>query len=226
MNYNEIQFSFREPAIGQTVVTIDAKGQKGIYERTEHGYNMKWQQGGDNNQALVTWLEEVEDTKITHASFGLYVEPMPLNSVSTFHKIFGHPILKDPTIPSEERCNLRIELLQEELNELKQAITDGNVVEVADALCDIQYVLSGAILEFGMGSRFANLFAEVQRSNMSKACESPERAQETVDHYAELGVETYFEEAIPDSCKFIVYRKSDNKIMKSKYYSKAELNLI
>ena len=43
-------------------------------------------------------------------------------------------------------------ILQEELNELKQAIDDNDLVEIADALCDIQYVLSGAILEFGLGA--------------------------------------------------------------------------
>ena len=50
------------------------------------------------------------------------------------------------------------------------AIKDNNLTEVADAPCDLQYVLAGAILEFGMGAKFRALFSEVHCSNMSKAC--------------------------------------------------------
>jgi predicted HAD superfamily Cof-like phosphohydrolase len=148
------------------------------------------------------------------------LQPNSLAQVARFHRTFGHPILVYPTIPSLERANLRIELLQEELNELKQAIEDNSVVDVADALCDLQYVLSGAVLEFGMGSRFNALFNEVQRSNMSKACNNLQQAEETVAHYNELGTETYYQEM---NGKYIIYRKSDNKIMKAKNYSPAEL---
>ena len=77
-----------------------------------------------------------------------------LNQVAKFHTTFKHPILSAPQIPSTTRCNLRVSLLQEELNELKEAILTNDLVEVADALCDIQYVLSGAVLEFGLGDKF------------------------------------------------------------------------
>ena len=88
-------------------------------------------------------------------------EPKPLNSVAEFHRTFQHPILDNPQIPHKDRCKLRVALLQEELNELKDAIADNDIVEVADALADIQYVLSGAILEFGLGNKFQALFDEV-----------------------------------------------------------------
>ena len=148
------------------------------------------------------------------------LQPDSLAQVARFHKTFGHPILEYPTIPSAERAKLRIDLLQEELNELKKAVEENDVVEVADALCDLQYVLSGAVLEFGMGTRFNALFNEVQRSNMSKACNNIKQAEETIAHYSELGTETYFREM---NGKFIIYRTSDNKIMKAKNYSPAEL---
>src|SRR3982751_4056105 len=106
-----------------------------------------------------------------------------LNQVAEFHSTFKHPILPAPTIPSMERCKLRVELLAEELKELQQAIDDNDMVEIADALCDLQYVLSGAILEFGLGERFKDLFDEVHRSNMSKACKTIEEANETIAHY-------------------------------------------
>ena len=86
-----------------------------------------------------------------------------LKAVSEFHETFGAPILETPQIPSSDRCELRVSLLQEELNELKQAIEDNNLVEIADALADLQYVLSGAVLEFGLKDKFNTLFNEVQR---------------------------------------------------------------
>ena len=69
-----------------------------------------------------------------------------------------------PAIPSVDRCQLRVSLLEEEVQELADAIKDNDLVEVADALADIQYVLSGAVHEFGMGHIFQTLFDEVQRS--------------------------------------------------------------
>ena len=148
-------------------------------------------------------------------------EPTPLNSVAEFHKTFKHPVLDQPQIPSKERCELRVALISEELKELEEAIKDKDLVEVADALCDIQYVLSGAILEFGLGDKFKQLFDEVQRSNMSKTCESLEEAQETQQYYLEKdGTESYIEKS---DGHFLVYRKSDNKTLKSVNYSPADL---
>lgn len=151
-------------------------------------------------------------------------EPKPLNSVAEFHKTFKHPILDSPQIPSPKRCELRVSLIAEELKELEEAIADNDLVEVADALCDIQYVLSGAILEFGLGDKFKALFDEVQRSNMSKTCKTMEEAEATQAHYmAKDGTESYIEES---DGHFLVYRSSDNKTLKSVNYSPADLKSI
>ena len=147
-----------------------------------------------------------------------------LSKVSEFHKTFEAPILDSPDIPSEERCQLRVSLLQEELNELKQAIDDRNIIEIADALCDIQYVLSGAILEFGLGEKFDVLFDEVQRSNMSKACESEREATETISYYRYKDETESMYKKVGD--KWVVYRMSDNKVLKSVNYSPADLKKI
>jgi predicted HAD superfamily Cof-like phosphohydrolase len=147
-----------------------------------------------------------------------------LSKVSEFHKTFEAPILDSPDIPSEERCQLRVSLLQEELNELKQAINDRNIIEIADALCDIQYVLSGAILEFGLGEKFDVLFDEVQRSNMSKACESEREATETISYYRYKDETESMCKKVGD--KWVVYRTSDNKVLKSINYSPANLKNI
>lgn len=148
----------------------------------------------------------------------------PLNQVAEFHTTFKHPILDTPQIPSEERCKLRVSLIAEELKELQEAIDDKDVVEIADALCDIQYVLSGAILEFGMGDKFRELFEEVQRSNMSKACESEEEAKQTVAHYKEQkDTSAYYKQR---DGKWLVYREGDDKTLKSINYSPADLKSI
>jgi len=147
-----------------------------------------------------------------------------LNQVAEFHQTFQHPILKNPTIPAAERCQLRVSLIQEELNELQQAIEDNDMVEIADALCDIQYVLSGAVLEFGLGEKFVELFNEVQRSNMSKACKTEEEAQATLDHYKQKdGTEGYYKEK---DGLYLVFRNGDHKTLKSIGYSPADLKRI
>ena len=147
-----------------------------------------------------------------------------LNQVADFHRTFNAPILETPQIPSEQRCELRVNLLQEELNELSQAIKDNDLVEIADALCDIQYVLSGAVLEFGLGDKFVELFNEVQRSNMSKACNTQQEALMTLSHYKKKdGTEGYYKKI---NGKWLVYRASDDKVLKSINYSPAELKKI
>ncbi|MCR9252192.1 MAG: nucleoside triphosphate pyrophosphohydrolase family protein [bacterium] len=145
----------------------------------------------------------------------------PLNQVAEFHRTFKHPILDEPTIPSKERCELRVSLIAEELKELQEAIADKDIVEIADALCDIQYVLSGAVLEFGLGDKFADLFNEVQRSNMSKACKTKEEAEATVKHYKEnKDTDSYY---VEQDGLYLVYRNGDNKTLKSINYSPADL---
>jgi predicted HAD superfamily Cof-like phosphohydrolase len=144
-----------------------------------------------------------------------------LSQVAEFHKTFKHPILPQATIPTKERCQLRVDLLSEELRELQDAINDGNMVEIADALCDLQYVLAGAVLEFGLGNQFKSLFDEVHRSNMSKACKTVEEANATIAHYkTSSNVDAYYKEI--DSL-FLVYRGSDHKTLKSINYSPADL---
>ncbi len=151
-------------------------------------------------------------------------QPDSLKMVADFHKTFKHPIQNKPAFPEEGRCKLRVALIAEELEELEMAIQDKNMVDVADALCDIQYVLSGAILEFGLGNKFKELFEEVQRSNMSKACKSEEEALQTVEYYKKKdGTECFYR---MEGEKWLVYRKSDNKTIKSIHYSPADLKRI
>jgi len=151
-------------------------------------------------------------------------EPNALNSVAEFHRTFQHPVLREPAVPSEERCNLRISLLAEELKELEAAVRERDIKGIADALCDLQYVLSGAVLEFGLGEHFKELFDEVQRSNMSKACRTKKEAEDTIEHYQKVhNVECYYREL---GGKYLVYRQTDNKTIKSLNYLPADLDKV
>ncbi len=151
-------------------------------------------------------------------------EPTALNHVARFHEMFDLPVRDNPTIPAPERCQLRLALLTEELAELKQAVEAGDLVGAADAFADLQYVLSGAILEFGLGGSFKALFDEVQRSNMSKACLTKAEAEDTLQYYKESrGIEA---KIVEKEQVFIVYRKEDGKVLKSVHYSEASLGPI
>lgn len=146
--------------------------------------------------------------------------PKALEDVAEFHRTFHLPVLDTPQIPDADRCRLRVNLLREELKELEEAIANNDLVEAADAFADIQYVLSGAILEFGLGEQFRGLFEEVHRSNMSKTCATREEAEATVLHYREKGQEGSIEAS---GDVFLVYRTDDRKVLKNVHYSPADL---
>ena len=86
--------------------------------------------------------------------------------VGIFMKTFGQELKTKSELSTEKINKLRISLIEEELEELKQAIKENNIKEVADALTDILYVTYGAGHAFGIN--LDKCFEEVQNSNMSK----------------------------------------------------------
>jgi len=89
--------------------------------------------------------------------------------VKQFMETFGQEVVQKAKFPSKEIVSLRNELIEEELQELRvAAILDNDLVEVADALGDMLYILCGTILSHGMQYKIAEVFEEIQRSNMSK----------------------------------------------------------
>ena len=86
--------------------------------------------------------------------------------VGTFMKTFGQEIKGKASFSSENVNKLRYDLIKEELGELKEAIDNKDLLEVADALTDILYVTYGAGHAFGIDLN--KCFEEVQNSNMSK----------------------------------------------------------
>ncbi len=87
-------------------------------------------------------------------------------SVRKFMETFGQEIKEKPGFPNNKIISLRFNLIKEELEELKEAIQNKDIKEVADALTDILYVTYGAGHAFGIN--LDKCFKEVQNSNMSK----------------------------------------------------------
>ena len=88
------------------------------------------------------------------------------NKVGEFMKTFGQEVKNKPSLSTEKINQLRISLIQEELSELKEAMDNKDLLEVADALTDLLYVTYGAGHAFGIN--LDKCFEEVQNSNMSK----------------------------------------------------------
>ena len=87
-------------------------------------------------------------------------------SVKKFMETFGQEIREKASFPEDKITSLRYDLIKEELDELKEAIDNRDIKEVADALTDILYVTYGAGHAFGIN--LDKCFEEVQNSNMSK----------------------------------------------------------
>ena len=90
--------------------------------------------------------------------------------VGKFMKTFGQEIKTKSSLSTDKINNLRVSLIEEELEELKQAIKQKNLLDVADALTDLLYVTYGAGQAFGIN--LDKCFDEVQKSNMSKLDEN------------------------------------------------------
>jgi len=88
------------------------------------------------------------------------------NKVKTFMETFGQEVKTKPSFSTDKINSLRYDLIKEELEELKEAIDNKDLLEVADALTDILYVTYGA--GHALGIDLDKCFEEVQKSNMSK----------------------------------------------------------
>ena len=87
-------------------------------------------------------------------------------SVKKFMETFGQEVKSEASFPKDKIIRLRLDLIREELSELKEAVEKKDIKEVADALTDILYVTYGAGHAFGIN--LDKCFEEVQNSNMSK----------------------------------------------------------
>jgi len=145
-----------------------------------------------------------------------------VSEVEEFNATMGKPNNYEPTIPNKKEWMFVYDFILEELEEYKHACETGNIVEVLDALCDITYVSlgNGAMLH-GLKDQILPAYAEVQSSNMSKACKTEEEANFTVRvREQEQGEKCHYEK---QGDYYIVYRSRDRKVMKSINYFRPNL---
>lgn len=204
-----------------------------------------------------------------------------LENVVDFHQTYNQPVGDRIMFEIDLKVRqLRHDLINEEYKELADAESDNNIVEIADALCDLKYVLNGTVIvhglhpywndlvksyipilsalqnghvfridhylfgikdeiipillrieyfialklcEFNLENAFSQLFAEVQRSNMSKTCANLDEVEQTLAKYEAEGIEVDF---VEKRGKYVIFRKSDNKTLKGIKYSEPDLKTI
>lgn len=92
----------------------------------------------------------------------------PLERVMKFHQTFNIEYKNTPHVPDEDVCALRIALIQEELDELKEAFENKDIIAIADALGDLSVVVDGSYDACGLSGHKESLSLEIFNSNMSK----------------------------------------------------------
>ena len=140
-----------------------------------------------------------------------------VDEVELFNSTFGKPNNYTPIVPDDKKLtDFVVSFIREETDELEQAIKDKDIVEVLDAICDLLYVAVGnATMVFGLKDKLVPAYAEVQASNMSKSCATVEEATATIEERSKEHGECYFRKV---GSRYVVYRKSDDKVMKSINY--------
>lgn len=139
-----------------------------------------------------------------------------IDEVEEFNDTFGKPNFYNPVIPDKSISDFVVNFIKEETEELEEAIENNDVVKVLDAICDLLYVAVGnATMAFGLKDKLIPAYAEVQASNMSKSCSTQEEAQETVNVRSETHGPCHYEKV---GDRYVVYRSSDRKVMKSINY--------
>lgn len=139
------------------------------------------------------------------------------NMVGEFHRVFGHPITTEPQYnifdTNDKLVKFRQALIDEENNEFKEGCEKKDLIEVADALTDMLYVIYGAGHAFGIN--LDKTFIEVQKSNMSKLCKTEEEAKTTVEWYINNDTRYKNPQYKQSGDYFIVYDETTSKILKS-----------
>jgi NTP pyrophosphatase (non-canonical NTP hydrolase) len=167
------------------------------------------------------WTEELADNIVS--KFERQYVPF-VTEVEEFNTVMG----KDwqnrsvPTIDKKD-AEFVINFIQEELDELREAVEQENIQEILDAILDITYVgLGNGAMVFGLKDKIWEAYQEVQASNLSKICTTLEEAEETVKVRSEQQGEPCHYEKVGNN--YVVYRTSDKKVMKSINYFRPDLS--
>ena len=140
-----------------------------------------------------------------------------VDEVEVFNKTFGKPNNYTPIIPNDKKLtDFVVNFIKEETDELAHAIEEKDIVEVLDAICDLLYVAVGnATMVFGLKDKLIPAYKEVQASNMSKSCATLQEAMDTIEEREKEHGDCYFRKV---GNRYVVYRKADDKVMKSINY--------
>lgn len=159
-----------------------------------------------------------------HNLYKRFTTEPPLDSVRAFHETFGMPVASsfDPLLfENHKLIKLRIDLIEEELQELKDAIDQKDRKEVIDALADILYVTYGAGVSLGID--LTEAFRLVHVSNMSKADLTEEDAKKSVQAYQDDP--RYDSPAYKKvGSRYVIFNKSTGKTLKSLRYGPVDLS--
>ena len=151
--------------------------------------------------------------------------------IKEFHKCFSHPcpnvIQKEVVQKQHNLVKLRLDLIDEEVKELHDAVKENNFTEIIDALSDILYVVYGAGASFGINLNKS--FDIVHQSNMTKLASTEQEAIETVKWYRgefKNGKKPYDTPAYKraPNGKWIIYNESSGKILKCIHYTPADFS--
>ena len=140
-----------------------------------------------------------------------------VDEVQEFNDTMGKPNNYKSTVGKKKEWQFVYDFILEELEEYKEACEKGDIVGILDALCDITYVsLGNGTLLHGLKGQIWKAYQEVQASNMSKSCATQEEVEETIKvRSKEKGHPCHYEKI---GNRYIVYRSSDRKVMKSINY--------
>ena len=142
-----------------------------------------------------------------------------MSKIKEFNSTFGIKTNNNPTLSDKKETDLKVSLMQEELNEYKEAVENNDIVEIADALTDELYILLGKFALHGMSHKIEALFNEVHASNMSKTCSHKADAELSCESYFKKGVETCI---VEESGVFVILRKEDGKVLKGINYFESD----
>ncbi len=145
-----------------------------------------------------------------------------------FHEKFELDIRNEPYMElfnDEKLLNLRFKLIEEEFNEMKDAIKNKDIVELVDSAVDMLYVIMG--MGTSCGFNLDKAFDLVHQSNMSKLCNTLEEAIETVEWYKETRPEFQpVYRKTKDDSKWLIYDELTGKVLKNKYYKAVDLKVL
>lgn len=151
-----------------------------------------------------------------------------MNDVKEFNRAFGvdvpQNVQKDLFVQNPKLVKLKLDLILEEVDELKKAVAEHDMVETVDALADILYVVYG--FGIALGIDLDEAFRRVHESNMSKLCKDEERARATIEWYKNKMNHVYDSPTYRknETGQYVVINQSTGKILKSIDYHPVDLH--